>query len=96
MRRVSAKHQRSLRLFNFAHITMMNISHLSIIPGDSHRVPTRSGNLSAVGRIAPPANPAADFEALDSVAVINFAFLWFPETLSFTMISATRSSSKLR
>ena len=50
------------RSLNFAHVAVMNDSHLTIIPGDRHRVPARSRDLAAIGGIASPVNTAALLE----------------------------------
>ena len=49
---------------NVAHIAMMYGRHVTVVPSNCDRVPTRFGDMAAVAGIASPINAAALLEGL--------------------------------
>ena len=49
---------------DFAHVAMVNNSHMAIIPADRDRVPALFGDRAAIGGIASPVDASALLEIL--------------------------------
>ncbi len=56
-------HRPCRRSLNFAHVPVVYDSHLTIVPGDRNRIPTRFSDSAAISGIASPINTAAFLEA---------------------------------
>jgi hypothetical protein len=54
----------SLRSLDFSHVPVMHGGHMTIVPGDCDRVPTRFGDSATVSSITVPANARALLEVL--------------------------------
>src|ERR1039458_9383812 len=52
------------QLPDFAHVPVVHDSHMTIVPGDRDRIPTRFSDNAAVSAIALPANAITVLEAL--------------------------------
>ena len=55
---------------NFAHVPVVDAGHLSIVPGNRDRIPTRFCDNAAISGIAPPTNAGALLEFFNSLTVI--------------------------
>ena len=53
-----------LRSLDFAHVAVLHDGHMTIVPGDCDRVPTRLSDCAAVTSITLPANASALLEIL--------------------------------
>jgi hypothetical protein len=76
-RQSPANNAPSLRSLDFAHIPVVNAGHLTIVPGDRDRVPTRFSDLAAVGVIASPAN------AVSLLEISRFGGGHFPPSIAW-------------